>query len=105
MEREGNATQIDSCVTYIVSLEVINRLSVRGRKSRLYAEVIKTAQNSAYVTMRSDVCSLTRDSTPARRARRRGKAGAERGRLLQKRMREAPVSALLLPPSVSVVPD
>lgn len=105
IERHGNTTQIDRCDTYIVSLEVINRLSVRGRKSRLYAEVIKTAQNTVYVTMRSDDCSLTRDTTPARRARRRRKTGAERGRLLQNCMREEPVSALLLPPSVSVVPD
>lgn len=38
-------------------------------------------------------------------ARRRSKTGAERGRLLQNCMRETPVSALLLPLNVSVVPD
>lgn len=111
LKRRGeNSAHVFSWFTYIVSLEVINRLSVRGRKSRLYAEVMlqKKKKNNTHSvsTTKSDV-----HSTPVRRREDEAEqvlgggvffktAEREGGRYIESA--RAPVSALFLPSCFSL---
>lgn len=109
--RGGNSAHVFSWFTYIVSLEVINRLSVRGRKSRLYAEVMLQKKKKEQHTQRLNN-EKRRPLNSCETARRRSRAGAGRGRLLwncreggreiYRESARAPVSALFLPSCFSL---